>query len=326
MKESNLCLPWQEDYWHTLQTQHKINQLPHALLFVGMPGIGKANFAYQFARSLLCESGTESNRPCGQCRHCLLIKAGNHPDYIIIEPEEMGKAIKIDQIRTLIAYADKSAQLSLAKVIIINPADALNINAANALLKTLEEPSANTKIILVTSRLMSLPATIRSRCQIMHFRTPEKELSKRWLSEKGVGDDQLDLLLRLSHGAPLTVLDFIEKEELAFRREIFSAWLLYIQRKVDLIKLSSDWGKQNSLVIIKYLLSWTVDLVQLKQLDSASNIANIDFAENLKLIADQYSVEQLFCFYDELIKTQDILSKKIALNAQLLLEGLLIVC
>lgn len=123
----------------------------------------------------------KTDKPCGTCRQCLLFNANNHPDYFDIKPDETSRVIKIDQIRQLIVDISKTAHVSDAQVVIVNPADMLNRNAANALLKTLKSPR-NVYILLVTDRLPALPATIRSRCQTIQFPVPNASLATQWLT------------------------------------------------------------------------------------------------------------------------------------------------
>lgn len=324
MNITRSALPWQASTWQLIARQKSQNQLPHAMLFVGMPGVGKSIFADQLARSLLCTQPDVSGFACGCCRHCQLIDAGNHPDYFIVESEAEGKAIKIDQIRELISHASKTAQLSTYKIVRIQSADAMNINAANALLKTLEEPSPNTIILLLTEHLSSLPATIRSRCQIIHFRAPKKTVAQAWFASQDIPKDKLDLLLHLSHGAPLNVLNFLENDKLSFRENLFKEWCQFLKGKLDLIEVSVKWSKLDMTLILQYLISWLNDLILLNQIPNLNDIVNLDFYDELKLIASRYSINQFYKLYDELLKAQIFISKHIALNAQLLIEGLML--
>ena len=132
-------LPWQDNLWQQMITCCQRGALAHAYLLRGMPGVGKFQFAKALAAYLLCKSPV-NNRYCGQCKECELLHAGTHPDIAIIEPDEPGRAIRIDKIRQLTGFAHKTAQQGGRRIIIMNPAEAMNIHAANALLKCLEEP------------------------------------------------------------------------------------------------------------------------------------------------------------------------------------------
>ena len=165
-----VTLPWLENRFLDLVALQRQNKLPHALLVKGPSGIGIESLARQLALSLLCDQVTDSGR-CGQCKACQLVDANTHPDFLTIQLEDNAKALKIDQIRKLNEFANKTAQQGGNKVAIIDPADQMNVNAANALLKNLEEPAPGTFMILVTSRFESMLATIKSRCRIVDLQS-----------------------------------------------------------------------------------------------------------------------------------------------------------
>src|SRR5690606_31936472 len=132
--------PWHLPVWDALTAG---SRHAHAFLFAGLPGVGKRLFAEAFAAHLLCLQ-PQSGRACGQCRSCHLCQAGSHPDRLVVEPEEQGKAIRIDAIRQLGDFMGQTAQQGGRKVIILHPAEAMNLNAANALLKSLERSEEHT--------------------------------------------------------------------------------------------------------------------------------------------------------------------------------------
>ena len=137
-------LPWQVDLWRQLagRAQHA-----HAYLLHGPAGIGKRLLAEQLMALLLCQRPVEA-RACGECKACQLLAAQTHPDHYVLEPEEVDKAIRVDQVRDLVGFVTQTAQLGGRKVILLEPAEAMNLNAANALLKSLEEPSGDTVLLL----------------------------------------------------------------------------------------------------------------------------------------------------------------------------------
>ena len=127
-------LPWQQSGWQRLQPAVESGRLPHALLLVGPEGIGKQQFAQALAALLLCHA-PDGGTPCGQCRSCTLLAAGSHADLLNVGLEEDSRVIKIDQVRGLIDFAAKTPALGASKLVVMGPAEAMNINAANALLK-----------------------------------------------------------------------------------------------------------------------------------------------------------------------------------------------
>ena len=196
-------LPWQADNWQRLAQLMESDRLPHALMLAGPAGTGKSRFALALARLLLCSSPV-SGHNCGECRACAMSAAGSHSDFRWLGPEGKGQVIGIDAIRDTVAFASKTAGLGERKVIVLSPADRMNTSAANALLKCLEEPSPGTFILLVCHRLHSLPATIRSRCQILRFPVPPAAESVAWLDRLTANDSEASKqLLALAQGCPL---------------------------------------------------------------------------------------------------------------------------
>jgi DNA polymerase-3 subunit delta' len=198
----NGILPWQQVNWSQLLQQYESGKLPHALLLAGPAGIGKAQLTVALARLLLCSAPTGGFN-CGHCSACHLSASGSHGDYRWLAPEDKSKVIKINQVRAAVDFTTRTASYGKHKVLVLCPADALNINASNALLKCLEEPTRDTHIVLVCERLHALPATIRSRCQMLKFPLPERSQSLDWL-DSTTGDRQAsEKLLELADDRPL---------------------------------------------------------------------------------------------------------------------------
>ena len=195
-------LPWQDESWSRYNQQLADDSLPHALLLTGLPNSGKARLALALARLLLCQSPS-GGLNCGKCHPCELSAVGSHGDFRWLQPEEKSRTIKIDQIRETVQFATKTAGFGSRKVMVLAPADAMNANAANALLKSLEEPSPGTYLVLVCDQLHGVPATIRSRCQIVKLPTPSNEASMAWLDQITGNTDESAKLLDLADGMPL---------------------------------------------------------------------------------------------------------------------------
>ncbi|KZX56611.1 hypothetical protein A3709_05815 [Halioglobus sp. HI00S01] len=195
-------LPWHADAWTRLHQQLGDQRLPHALMLVGLDYSGADRLALALARLLLCHSPS-GGLNCGTCHGCQLSASGTHGDFMWLAPEEGSRVIKIDQVRQAVDLAQQTANFGAHKVIIFEPAEAMNVAAANALLKSLEEPSAGTHLILVCSRPHGVPATIRSRCQMLKLASPTAEQSLAWLDQL-TGDRQSSSdLLELADGKPL---------------------------------------------------------------------------------------------------------------------------
>ena len=171
-----------------LRTALRSGRVAHAYLFHGEEGIGKGLVALRFAQALLCESppAPDATDACGLCRACCQVEARTHPDFLFLEPdrEAANPQIKIEQIRELESQVVYRPLIAARKVFIIDEADRLTIGAANALLKTLEEPPSHSLFLLTTGRLDALPATVRSRCQRVRFTPPAIDVVQQTLTAR----------------------------------------------------------------------------------------------------------------------------------------------
>jgi len=325
-------LPWQTEQWQQLTKRYRQGKLPHAILLSGPSGIGKHQFAEQLSHSLLCAEPTSNGMACGQCRSCLLLKAENHPDLIKIEPEEAGKAIKVDQVRGLSDFSVLSAHVDGGnKVIVLDPAENMNRAAANSLLKTLEEPVKNTILLLVTSHPQRLLATIRSRCQRLDFISPEHVLASNWLSSMQV--EQPEQWLEIAGGAPLTALrlaNSVEKEDkdiIVHYQSGLDVLEALLSRQQDPISIASKWEKTNSLRAIGWLTNWVMDLIRLASMtnmeESPPYMACPSQLLRLRALASKLDIDGLHGYLERLYEAARLLATT-QVNQQLLLEEILI--
>jgi DNA polymerase-3 subunit delta' len=200
-------------------------RLPHALLMHGPEGVGQFELGMAFAQFLLCEKPAPIGRACGCCSACVWFEQGNHPDFRLLRPESMagddeGEAaaesrkksdqIKIDQVRDLQRFLAVGAHRAGLRVIVLHPADAMNISTQNAVLKSLEEPPPYTLFLLVTNSPHRLLPTIRSRCQSISVPVPNRELAVQWLESQRIENPQS--VLALAGGAPLSAMRLSEFE------------------------------------------------------------------------------------------------------------------
>lgn len=208
--------PWLLPPWQPLRVAMEAGRLHHGLLVVGAAGLGKRELAEALLGAALCRDRDAQGMACGSCRDCVLRIAGNHPDivYLGLGTRDDGKQrteIIVDQVRSLSARLAMSTQLGGLQLALIDPADALNVNAANALLKTLEEPSRATIIILLSDNPARLPATIRSRCQRVELRPPLPAQALPWLVALGFAEDEASQALRASQGNPGLAARWLEE-------------------------------------------------------------------------------------------------------------------
>ena len=219
--------PWNEPILQTVRS--RLERLPHAMLVHGARGLGKLALAERIAQLLLCENADSARRPCGVCDGCRWFLAGNHPDFRRIEPEALAKVppepeeeegsegparrakqpsleIKVDQVRELASFLNLRSHRGRLRVALVHPAEDMNPNAANALLKGLEEPPAGAIFILVSHRPAQLLPTIRSRCVAIPVPIPSRETSLAWLADQGIKD--AERWLAYGGGAPLRAVDY----------------------------------------------------------------------------------------------------------------------
>jgi DNA polymerase-3 subunit delta' len=216
------AMPWHAEHWARLQARRQRDAMPHALLLCGPAGLGKRVFLQRFVRGLLCERAVDGEA-CGQCRSCVLYAAGTHPDVVALsyglrKDGVQRSEIVVDQIRELSARLAMASQFGGWQVASIDPADAMNAAAANALLKTLEEPAPNTLLILLADAPWRLPQTIRSRCQRIEFQLPMREQALAWLQQGGMKDAAA--ALDAAGGNPGLARAWSEQGALARRQEV----------------------------------------------------------------------------------------------------------
>lgn len=314
-------LPWQVSQWKNLRAQIDAGKFAHALLIAGVPGIGKLQFALAARSYLLCEQPAEF--ACGACRACTLLAAQTHADFITLQPEEPGKAIRVDQVRELSQFVAQTAQRSGRKVVLLNPADALNINAANALLKSLEEPSADTYFLLLCAAPKRLPATIRSRCQTLALATPSPEAALAWLTQQlGDGADA-QRRLRLMQGRPCAAL-LADEAHMQTQHAVCSGVLAVAQSRAAMPAIVQQWSAWPLQLVLECLANYLADSIRFMLAGELSGAIDADERDEHARIGQQVSMARLFAVY---ASTQDMLKKLhhgANPNKQLALEAVLI--
>lgn len=202
--------PWLTEPFAKIRQDAESGRLAHAILIAGAVGSGTFELAKEIAAYRLCQSPGE--KACGNCKACQLLDAGSHPDLRLLEPEGAAKSIRVDQIRSLTGFIAQTPQIGNWKLVIIQMADRMNQNAANALLKMLEEPSGNCLIMLATERPQLLLPTVRSRCSHIRIKTPSIAQSVTYLVERGMAQEQADQLVGQVGARPILIQDWLEQD------------------------------------------------------------------------------------------------------------------
>lgn len=249
------CLPWQAGQYDRLVGLHESGRLPHAIMLGGMQGTGIQDFARAFAGYLLCQNANVGT-VCGHCHGCELMAAGSHPDLKWLAPEKAGGAIKVDQVREVVDFGHATAQQGGYRVIVLSPAEAMNINAANSLLKTLEEPGAKTLLMLLSYSPTRVLPTIRSRCQAISMPAPDVAQSKAWLSEHLEDPSALDILLQVSPRQPLYAQRLEASGGLPHLQALAASLPELVSGRVDPLAQAKLWQGADANDLLAWLYHW----------------------------------------------------------------------
>ncbi|WPL15519.1 DNA polymerase III subunit delta' [Thiorhodovibrio winogradskyi] len=317
--------PWLVGHWQRLWKAQVKGRLGHAWLFTGPVGLGKRLFAERLARALLCQHPDEDGAPCGVCSECHLIDAGYHPDLqrIVPDAESASGEIKVDAIRELVALENLTSHRGGYKVVHIVPAEAMNRAAANSLLKTLEEPTERTLLLLIADDASRLPATIRSRCQHLVCVPPPEHEALPWLAAMLQSPPAPpELLLRLARGAPLKALTMGQADYLSLRRQGFQQFLGVAEGREDPLAVAAAWQSLDMPLLLELALGWLCDIARLIGDPQAQYLSNPDLHDALLALALRLPSEKLHEFLRHCLRAGSL--QQGSVNKQLLLESLLI--
>ena len=322
--------PWQTESWQALQGLR--SRLPHALLLKGAQGIGKLDLALNFAQSLLCEKPHADGMPCQECGYCHWFSQESHPDFRLIQPDALSasedgeekssgkkpsREISVDQIRDLSSFANLSGHCGGYRVVVVHPAETMNNNAANSLLKTLEEPTEKLLFLLVTNKPQQLLPTILSRCLSFSVHTPTREVGTAWLAQQGVRNPEY--ALAQTGFAPLQALNWAESGEGAEERSIL---LTAIRQpaKLDALALADSLQRSAPVHVIHCLQQWCYDLSSAKLAGAVRYFP--EQADAIGKLAGGVSSVALMRFQKELLEARRAAFHP--LNPKLFMESLLL--
>ena len=321
-----MVYPWHSRAFEALLTRR--DRLPHALLLRGREGIGKLAFADALARALLCESPQVGGRACGKCVACAWMEQGSHPDFRRLTPESVtppveaeegsgkkpSEQIQIGQVREIGDFIVMTSHRGGAKVVLIHPAETLNVHAANALLKSLEEPPPRTYFLLVAHRWHQLLPTIRSRCEQVVLAAPSHAEARDWLGGQKLRD--ADLALAQAGGAPLLALKFDED----YWRQREALLTAITSPGFDSLSTAEQVRETAPALVVSWLQKWAFDLVSHKMTGRVRY--NPDLSDAVAAAAARLDLIEALRFQRHMVRLQRIVSHP--LNTRLFLEQLLL--
>lgn len=297
--------PWQVEVWQQLVNLRQ--RLPHALLLRGAAGIGKSDLALMFAQAMLCSDNQENGMPCGSCPSCHLFSQDSHPDFRLLQPEllsaaddekeagkKLSREITVDQVRALPDFINLSTHMGGYRVVVITPAESLNSNSANALLKTLEEPTSHVLFILVSHNPQHLLPTILSRCLALTIPTPSQEMAISWLDQQGVANPSMKLAA--AGFSPLLALRSEDEEKNESNQVLLEA--LKKAGKLDAIALADQLQRSAPSLVTHLLQQWCYDLSSFLLTRQVRYFG--EHIESIEKLSKSVSTEGLLQFIKEL--------------------------
>jgi DNA polymerase-3 subunit delta' len=318
---SSAALPATELFWlapqrAALQQARAQGRFPHALLIQDVPGGGGEALALAAAQTLLC---ARPNAPCGECQDCLRVARLAHPDLWRVGPEEESRQIRVDQIRALNETLALSGHGATGTVAIIDPADMLNANASNALLKTLEEPRAGVLIVLVTMAAGRLSATVRSRCQRLSIRVPEPAASAAWLRrQRGVG--AWEEVLEILGNAPLRALTVEPAELLRVRAETDAQLASALAGTLEIPVAAAAWARDAFELRLQCAENWITRCMQ-ERLKPGGDVTELHSGAHLPAASSSMNMRHLIRLADTLHELRRLATTSI--NKALAVEQLM---
>ncbi|MEX9783264.1 DNA polymerase III subunit delta' [Providencia manganoxydans] len=315
--------PWLNETYRQLVTSYQQGRGHHALLLHSLPGNGAEALCYGISRWLICQN-TDGLKSCGKCHSCQLMLAGTHPDYHVLEPEKGKNTISVEAVRKLTDILSSHAQQGGAKVAYIPRTEALTDAAANALLKTLEEPTPHTYFLLGCEKRESLLATLRSRCLYTFLSPPELQTAWYWLQKQVAGLNYNDALtaLKLCQGAPIAAMSLLQPEHWQQRTTLCHA-LAHALQQGDMLSLLPVMNNDKALEQIGWVLGLLSDSMKLQQ-QAAQFCLNQDQLPLASILASRMSKEKLFDVYEAWQNCRHQLLTVPALNQELLLTNQLL--
>ncbi|PKG53100.1 MULTISPECIES: DNA polymerase III subunit delta' [Halomonadaceae] len=314
-------MPWHLATWHQLTRLADGGRMPHALLIHGAHGVGKQQLAEALIARTLCAA--PADQACGHCHSCAMLASGYHPDLLRVSPEDGKRQIRIDPIREVNRFVSQTAQQGGYRVIVISPAEAMNVAAANALLKSLEEPGDKTLFILLSDVPSRMLPTIRSRCQQWSLPSVAFEACRGWLIEKLNSADEAYFWWQVAGGLPLLAVELAAPEERALRHQIHDSFEQLV-RGAEPVSEAARLDRQAIDAILWYGIAWLEDLIRLGLSGEAAVLHNPDLEPLYRQAVKNGRVQDWFRLLDYAREQRRLLAVGANPNPQLVLEAWLV--
>ena len=315
--DSQSVLPWLAPVQGQLRAARTQQRLSGALLLVGESGAGAEWLARWTAALALCTAAQA--QPCGACQSCRWIFEGRHPDCLTVSPVEESKEIRIEQIRDMAEEMSLTSHAGGLKVGILMPADRMNRFAANALLKTLEEPPGRALLILVAAMPSRLPATIRSRCQRLNLPRPPLDVAAAWLTQQAGAGGWAELLAIIGP-APLTALGMDAAHSAALRAETERALAIPTLAELDPVATAERWSKEDYDLRLRCIETWLTNRI-VEWTGQAGAEGEMRHRAQLREPLPSLNIRTLFDVLDAVRETRSLAETPV--NRSLMLERLL---
>lgn len=315
MESFTACPPWLQGEAGRLLAAVQANRLHHALLLTGIEGIGKHLFAQWLSEALLCQNRSVQGA-CRECAACNQLLADANPEFRQLAPEGASESIRIDPVRDLVEWLQLTASANSYRVALMTRGDTLNRQAANSLLKTLEEPADNAVLVLCATRAGRLPATVRSRCLTITLTLEDREAAIAWLDEQGIGDPEQ--ALASAGNAPVLALTHQQAEYQQSQQLLIKAWSDLFLHKGSVGRIADSLSDLESSECLAVFARWCVL--------AAKKSADIEFSANPTVVQmvsetwEKLSDAQWFTLHERLLQLHR--SDSASFKTKAVLEGL----
>ncbi|MCM2130956.1 DNA polymerase III subunit delta' [Larsenimonas rhizosphaerae] len=316
--------PWQQPLFDHFADVLGDGRLPHAILLTGPEGLGKSQLVNALSARLLCRRAQGHAVACGACHDCRMLLAGHHPDVLRVHPADKGKMIRVDAVRDISAFVSQTAQQGGYRVIDLSPAERMNTAAANALLKSLEEPGARTVFLLSADIVSRVMPTIRSRCQQWKLPLPERQQGLEWLTRHGDMDAEEALFWwDVAGGVPLQARMLAEPEQRRLRQQLQDSFDALI-RGGDPVAEAARLDKGALGLILHYGITWLEDLIRLGTSGDEAGVRNRDLMPLYRQAIKNGRVRDWFKLLDYAREQRRLVARGANPNPQLVYEAWLI--